>query len=148
MLAEKSRLESPPGCWLHLTEVQGCPRHHNNLGTNSKQQSGLQGKEIIGIKHGAERCLQLLLAPKSAQPEQHRHCPSVVLQQPRCLCSCLHLKFDILAQPGCESGTSNSRICPWCCRAGGVGGNSWGERALQGKTAAWRERNPIINAGM
>lgn len=46
------------------------PATGNDLSTQRKQQSGLEGKEIIRIKQDGERCLQLLLASKSAQPEQ------------------------------------------------------------------------------
>lgn len=42
----------------------------NDLSTQRKQQSGLEGKEITRIKQDGGRCLQLLLASKSAQPEQ------------------------------------------------------------------------------
>lgn len=46
------------------------PAARNDLSTQRKQQSGLEGKEIIRIKQDGERCLQLLLASKSAQLEQ------------------------------------------------------------------------------
>lgn len=42
----------------------------NDLSTHKRQQAGPEGKEIIRIKQDGERCLPLLLASKSAQPEQ------------------------------------------------------------------------------
>ena len=42
----------------------------NDLSTQRKQQSVLEGKEITRIKQDGGKCLQLLLASKSAQPEQ------------------------------------------------------------------------------
>lgn len=47
------------------------PATGNDLSKQRKQQSGLEGKEIIRIKQDGETSLQLLLASKSAQPEQH-----------------------------------------------------------------------------
>lgn len=65
--------EIPNGVFVWMV---GCgsgrdvPATRNDLSTRRKHRSGLEGKEIIRIKQDGERRLQLLLASKSAQPEQ------------------------------------------------------------------------------
>lgn len=71
---------SPKAMCSAYRSGRGVQATRNDLSTQRKQQSGLEGKEITRIKQDGGRCLQFIISFKICPTRAARQCPSVALR--------------------------------------------------------------------